>query len=130
MSWFFQPTHPHNESRYGVLWQEALLAAFRVGRWSLVADADEFLFWSLPDERGQVSGRSAKPCCVARTTATPNLCACPCWILYPSGPLAQAGFAHGPFADATHIDRAPLRCVPGMPPGPMGAKIGWISGHL
>ena len=114
----FSTDTPYNESRYGVLWQEALLAAFRVGRWSLVADADEFLFWSLPDERGQVSG-DLPTLLRGPDYRDAELVRLSMLDLYPSGPLAQAGFAHGPFADATHIDRAPLRCVPGMR-GPWG----------
>ena len=115
----FSTDTPYNESRYGVL--VARGACWRRSAWAAGA------LW--PMRMNSCSGRCptnagrcraiCQPCCVARTTATPNLCACPCWNLYPSGPLAQAGFAHGPFADATHIDRAPLRCVPGMR-GPWG----------
>ena len=30
-------------AQYGVVWQQAILSNFRVGKWSLIADADEFL---------------------------------------------------------------------------------------
>lgn len=45
----------YQKSNYGVAWQQALIAGFRVGKWTLVADADELLFWednqtqTLPD---------------------------------------------------------------------------------
>lgn len=104
----FSTDTPYNESRYGVLWQEALLANFRQGRWSLVADADEFLFWSLPDPQGQVTGDLPA---LLRDPAYQgaDMVRLSMLDLYPPGPLSEARFALGPFAEATHIDRAPLR---------------------
>jgi len=104
----FSADTPYSESRYGVLWQEALLANFRVGRWSLVADADEFLFWSMPSADGRVSGDLPALLRGADYRDT-DLVRLSMLDVYPSGPLADARFIHGPFADATHIDRTPLR---------------------
>jgi hypothetical protein len=104
----FATDTPYNESRYGVLWQEALLASFRVGRWSLVADADEFLFWSLPDAQGQVSG-DLPALLRGPDFAGADLVRLSMLDLYPPGLLSDARFAGSPFLDASHIDRAPLR---------------------
>ncbi|MCL1628853.1 glycosyltransferase family 2 protein [Roseibaca sp. V10] len=104
----FSTDTPYNESRYGVLWQEALLANFRQGRWSLVADADEFLFWSLPDPQRRVTGDLPG---LLRGPAHhgADMVRLSMLDLYPPGPLSEARFALGPFTEATHIDRAPLR---------------------
>ena len=107
---------PYKLSSYGVQWQEALLAHFRPGRWTLLADADELAFWQLPDQDGCVRGN------------LPDLLSGPDFMqaeavrmlmldLYPEGPLSEAQFKHSPFLEAGFIDRAPLRNTsPGQGP--------------
>ncbi len=103
----FTTDTPYRDSRYGVLWQEALLSNFRAGQWSLIADADELAFWSLPDAAGRVPGD------LPALLRQPDFAAADAvrmlmLDLYPAGPLSTADFARGPFRDADHIDRTPL----------------------
>lgn len=104
----FSTDTPYSESRYGVLWQEALLANFRQGRWSLVADTDEFLFWSLPDAQGHVTG-DLPALLRSPDYHAADLVRLSMLDLYPAGPLSEARFSGSPFAEADQIDRAPLR---------------------
>lgn len=98
----------YSQSHYGVAWQQALLGNFRTNRWSVVADADELLFWrtdlggSLPDlvESADFAGADA-----ARLFMLD---------MYPQGLLAEADFATGdPFAEAGFCDREPFLKVSG-----------------
>ena len=108
-------------SRYGVAWQQALLSAFRVGRWSLVADADELLVWqedgggSLPELLAGPEFQSAE---AARLFMLD---------MYPQGRLEEADFASGdPFAEAGFVDRDPfLTGWPGQ--GPFSNMPTWTS---
>ena len=95
-------------SRYGMAWQQAMLSAFRVGRWSLVADADELLVWqakqsqSLPDllQTPDFAGADA-----ARVLMLD---------MYPRGSLSDADFIHAdPFAQTGFCDARPF--LPGAP---------------
>jgi hypothetical protein len=104
----FTTDTPYNESIYGVLWQEALLANFRIGRWSLIADADEFLFWSLPDAQGQITG-DLPELLRGPDFSGSDMVRLSMLDLYPSGSLSEATFSSSPFLDATHVDRTPLR---------------------
>ncbi|MCW1931502.1 glycosyltransferase family 2 protein [Pararhodobacter zhoushanensis] len=99
----FSVDTPYNQSHYGVAWQQALMANFRSGRWSLMADADELLLWnadltgSLPDlvESEDFAGADA-----ARIFMLD---------MYPQGSLAQADFVSDtPFAQAGFVDRDPF----------------------
>lgn len=89
-------------SYYGVAWQQALMAAFRVGKWSMVADADELLVWqekqtqTLPD--------------LLKTPDFQGVDAARIFMLdmYPKGSLAKATFKTDPFAEAGFVDREPF----------------------
>ena len=89
-------------SRYGVAWQQAMMAAFRVGKWSLVADADELLVWqedqsqTLPD--------------LLKTDAFQGVDAARIFMLdmYPQGSLSDATFETDPFAEAGFVDHDPF----------------------
>jgi len=99
-------------SMFGVAWQQALLSNFRMGRWTLVADADEFLVWSdNPDaslpallSRPELAGADAVRVLMLD--------------LYPAGPLSAVTLASGdPIAETGHCDRAPfLRTSAGRGP--------------
>ena len=93
----------YRRSHFGVAWQQAILSSFRVGRWSLLADADELLFWqqdqrqSLPDllQGPEFAGADA-----ARVFMLD---------MYPQGPLSEADFSSGdPFAEAGFVEREPF----------------------
>ncbi len=103
----FTTDTPYRLSAYGVMWQEALLAQLRAGKWSLLADADELLFWSLPDAAGHVRGDL--PELLARPDFTmAEAVRVFMFDLYPAGPLSDAQFTSSPFLEAGHIDRDPL----------------------
>jgi len=96
----------YSASHYGVAWQQALIGNFRVGRWSLMADADEFLFWtkdltgSLPD---LVQGLDAEGADAARIFMLD---------MYPKGSLSEVDFkTSGPFDQAPYVDREPFLSV-------------------
>ncbi len=104
----FTTDTPYRQSAYGVMWQEALMAQFRLGRWSLLADADELAFWTLPDAAGAVRadlpqllrGADFRTCEAVRLLM---------FDLYPKGPLSGARFALSPFLEASHVDHEPFR---------------------
>ena len=108
-------------SHYGVAWQQALMAAFRVNKWSLVADADELLVWqenlagNLPD---LLNGPKFAKAEAARLFMLD---------MYPKGRLEEADFASGdPFAEAGYVDREPvLSNWPGQ--GPFSNMPTWTS---
>ena len=90
-------------SRYGVAWQQAMMAAVRPGKWSLVADADELLVW-------QEDQRESLPELLA-SDAFKDADAARLFMLdmYPEGRLESADFASGdPFAEAGFCDRTPF----------------------
>jgi hypothetical protein len=94
----------YRSSRYGVAWQQAILAHFRLGRWSLVADADELLVCDL-DRGTNLPG-------LLDTDDFAEAEAARIFMLdmYPEGPLSDATFASGdPFAEAGMVDRMPFR---------------------
>lgn len=109
---FWAPTD-YNRSMFGVAWQHALLAQMRLGQWSLVADADEFLV--LPEGAGDLAEFVAAPG-LARADAVRLLML----DLYPKGPLSAVTLASGdPFAETGWADRqAFLRTSPAR--GPFG----------
>ena len=98
----------YSQSRYGVASQQALMANFRPGRWSLVADLDEFLFWNI-DLGGDLPA-------LVESEAFAGADAARVFMLdmYPGGPLAEADFvAEGPFAQAGFVDREPFLAASG-----------------
>ncbi len=111
----------YRRSAFGVAWQQALLAAFRLHRWSIVADADELLVW----QRNQ-------------TQTLPDLLQTPEFAqaeaarifmldMYPEGALSEVTFASGdPFAEAGFADRIPF--LTGSPMrGPYSDQPAWTS---
>jgi glycosyltransferase involved in cell wall biosynthesis len=93
----------YNRSHYGVAWQQALMAAFRVGKWSLVADADELLVWQNPQEQSLPDLLRGEDFAQAEAARIFML------DMYPQGPLEKASFASGdPFAEAGFADRVPF----------------------
>jgi Glycosyl transferase family 2 len=90
-------------SHYGVSWQQAILGNFCLGKWVVLADADEFLVYqdcetrSIDDFVAAISARGGD--------------AAPVYMIdmYPWGDLADARFDEGePFAMAPYFDRQPL----------------------
>ncbi len=93
----------YDQSKYGVIWQREILAHFRTGKWTLIADADELL--ALDRAHG-------------RTLA--NLLQCPGLAeadavrifqldMYPKEALSETDFSTGsPFEQACFIDQDPL----------------------
>lgn len=111
----------YNLSSYGVAWQQALLAEFRRGKWSVVADADEFLFWQ-QEQRESLADLLAKPQFEQADAARIFML-----DMYPEGPLSDATFeAASPFEEAAFVDREPfLTNWPGR--GPFSDQPTWTS---
>lgn len=108
-------------ARYGVAWQQALLAEYRVNKWSLVADADELLVWqenqtqTLPELLSNPAFNQAEAVRLFMLD------------LYPKGPLDNATFTGSPFDEASYCDRAPfLTATPYK--GPFSDQATWTSG--
>lgn len=111
----------YSASHYGVAWQQALLGNFRCGRWSLVADADEFLLWN--------TGRDGALADLLASEAFAGADAARVFMLdmYPEGPLAGADFTTGaPFDLAPCVERAPFLAASGMR-GPYSDAPVWTS---
>lgn len=111
----------YSESSYGVAWQQALLSNFRTNRWSLIADADEFLFWnaardgSLPDLVARFEAEGADAARVFMLD------------MYPQGSLSGVDLkGAGPFEQAPMVDKEPFRIVPGAR-GPYSDNTVWTS---
>ncbi|OIQ44741.1 MAG: hypothetical protein BM558_06680 [Roseobacter sp. MedPE-SW] len=89
-------------SHYGAGWQQTMMSAFRVGKWTLIADTDELLVWqknqsqSLPDllKTPQFQGADA-----ARIFMLD---------MYPKASLGEATFKTTPFEEAGYTDREPF----------------------
>ena len=107
-------------SHYGVAWQQALLAEYRVNKWSIVADADELLVWQ-----------------ENQTQTLPELLAEPDFAkaeavrlfmldMYPKSALEDARFVGNPFDEAGFCDRVPfLSNLPVF--GPFSDRPTWTS---
>lgn len=96
----FSVETPYAESMFGVAWQQALLATFRCGQWSVIADADELLV--LPegahDLPGLLEGAQRSGCDGLRVRMLD---------LYPRGPLSGVTLGSGdPFAETGWADRS------------------------
>jgi hypothetical protein len=93
---------PYAEAMFGVAWQQALVAAFRPGAWTVIADADEFLV--LPEGPGDLPGLLAGPEMAGRDGVRVRML-----DLYPKGPLSGVRLASGePFAETGWADREPF----------------------
>lgn len=99
----FSADTPYGLSHYGVAWQMALITNLRPGRWTLVADADEFLLYP-GHERRSLSETLKDPAWAAADAVRILML-----DMYPEGPLEAATFASGdPFAEAPCVDREPI----------------------
>jgi len=108
-------------SHYGVAWQQAMMSAFRIGRWSLVADADELLVWqakqiqTLPDLLQNPAFEQAEAARIFMLD------------MYPQGPLEDATFNQtAPFDMAGFADREPFTENP-LTRGPFSDQTLWTS---
>jgi glycosyltransferase involved in cell wall biosynthesis len=111
----------YNRSAYGVAWQQAMLAAFRVGKWSLVADADELLVWQ-ENQRETLPDLLASPDFEGAEAARIFML-----DMYPEGPLEEADFSVGtPFDQAGFADRVPFLTNTPMR-GPYSDQPAWTS---
>ncbi|RRH71174.1 glycosyltransferase family 2 protein [Falsigemmobacter faecalis] len=116
----FSVDTPYSLSHYGVDWQEALLSSFRQNRWSLVADADEFL---VPDPGSDLPA-------LLRGADFAGADAVRVFMLdlYPKGPLSEADFTRAsPFEAAGHADLTPFLTTSGAR-GPFSDQPTWTSG--
>jgi hypothetical protein len=117
----FSADTEYRVSQYGVAWQHALMSNFRLGRWSLVADADEFLVLG-NGAATDLTATLAEPAFASADAARIFML-----DMYPDGPLSAATFASGdPFAEAGFCDRDPfLTTSPAR--GPYGDQPTWTS---
>jgi glycosyltransferase involved in cell wall biosynthesis len=111
----------YRRAAWGVAWQQAMLAEFRQGKWSLVADADELLVWQT-ERRQSLQDLLATPAFEGADAARLFML-----DMYPDGPLEGADFASGdPFAEAGFAERTPfLRSTPMR--GPFSDQPTWTS---
>nr|WP_319947317.1 glycosyltransferase [uncultured Shimia sp.] len=111
----------YNLSYYGVAWQQALMANFRVGKWSLVADADELLFWE-PTHQAPLENLLSMPDFQGADAARVFML-----DMYPKGALECADFRKlSPFDQAGFVDQEPfLANVLGQ--GPYSNMKTWTS---
>ena len=117
----FSVDTPYGKSMYGVAWQEALLAAFRPGAWTLVADADELLVWD-DTAGGDLPGLLAGPDFAGADAVRLYML-----DMYPQGPLSGATFAGSPFAEAGCTDAEPFLTTSAAR-GPFSDQPTWTSG--
>ena len=111
----------YGQSRYGVAWQQALMSNFRVGRWSLAVDADEFLFWNL-DRSGDVLSLVQSPEFDGADAARIFML-----DMYPEGSLSTVDFKGAdPFAQAGFVEREPFLTA-SMALGPYSNSPTWTS---
>ncbi|XSG84597.1 MAG: glycosyltransferase family 2 protein [Methylohalobius sp. ZOD2] len=99
----FSADTEYKYSHYGVSWQQALVGNLCLGKWVLLADADEFLVYPdcehrmLMDFLAEMDGQGADAVRVDMID------------MYPYGELDEADFsARSPFACANWFDAAPL----------------------
>lgn len=111
----------YNRSYYGVAWQQALIANFRVGKWSLMADADEHLIWETKDQGLLADVLTSSE--FAETDAVRLFML----DMYPQGNLAKATFSSGDlFKEAGYVDHDPFMTDwPGQ--GPYSNAPVWTS---
>ncbi|WP_323038219.1 glycosyltransferase family 2 protein [Gemmobacter sp.] len=118
----FSVDTPYGSSMYGVAWQEALLAAFRPGRWTLVADADELLVWD------DTAGGDLPALLAGDDFADADAVRLFMLDMYPQGPLSGATFTRGtPFAEAGFTDATPFLTTSSAR-GPFSDQPTWTSG--
>lgn len=113
---------PYSLSRYGVTWQQTVLAAHATGRWALVADLDEFLVW--PGYEDETLPALCERLSVDQVQAARVLLI----DMYPEGALQDADFTTTPpFQAADCFDqRAAWRWQMGS--GSYSNSPTWVSG--
>lgn len=110
----------YRESNFGVAWQQALLSSFRCGRWSIVADADEFLV--PPGADGRLIADFLAEVDSEGANAVLGLLL----DMYPAGDLSTCDLSKGsPFQLASYTDQVPLQPV--WFHGPYSNSPAWIS---
>ncbi|AXI48012.1 hypothetical protein C1J03_19615 [Sulfitobacter sp. SK012] len=111
----------YSRSYYGVAWQQALISNFRVGKWSLMADADELLVWQHPQ-------RQSLPDLLAEDDfADADAVRIFMLDMYPRGPLAAADFTNGdPFSDCGFTENQPF-LTNATSRGPFSNSRTWTS---
>jgi glycosyltransferase involved in cell wall biosynthesis len=108
-------------SHYGVAWQQAMISAFRLDKWSLVADADELLVWQ--EKQSQTLGDLLKTPDFRHANAARIFML----DMYPQGPLEGADFADAtPFEQAGFADRVPFLSNT-LSRGPYSNQPSWTS---
>ncbi|SNT04714.1 glycosyltransferase family 2 protein [Tropicimonas sediminicola] len=116
----FSADTDYSASAYGVAWQQAAMANFRLNRWSLIADADELLV--LKDADGTLPDLLASPEMASADAARIFML-----DLYPEGPLSRASFqGRDPFTVATHVDKVPF-LAESTATGPFSNAETWTS---
>nr|WP_229583455.1 glycosyltransferase family 2 protein [Paracoccus sp. S-4012] len=111
----------YRKSVYGVAWQQAMLANFRMGRWSIVVDADELLVH--PDSDRQ----SLAEFLAAVDAEGADSVTCLMLDMYPRGLLENASFeGENPFEVAAYADRKPFRRT-WIGHGPYFNSLTWTS---
>lgn len=111
----FSVDSDYRVSHYGVAWQQAILSNFRVGKWSLMVDADEFL---VADELTLAQLTQADDAAEAHRIFMLDM--------YPGGSLSAADFQTDPFAEAGFCDRVPF-LAQSAGQGPFGDQPTWTS---
>ena len=112
----------YSASHYGVSWQQALMANFRVGRWSLVADADELVLFGAQADGGGLPDLTARMEAEGADAARVFML-----DMYPRGPLSDADFTTAPpFEQAAFVDAQPFLQVSGAR-GPYSNSPTWTS---
>lgn len=99
----FSADTEYKVARSGTVWAHAVMSGLRMGRWSLVADADEFLIWPGMD-------RTRLPDYVVSQDSD-GVDAMRIFMLdvYPAGQLAEFDFTKAaPFDLPGYVDRDPL----------------------
>ncbi|MEP3298810.1 MAG: glycosyltransferase family 2 protein [Pseudoruegeria sp.] len=117
----FSADTDYGESAYGVAWQQALMSNFRVGRWSLVADADEMLVY--PDwQKTSINTLLAQSDMIEAEAVRIFML-----DMYPEGSLGAATFETGDlFAEAGFVDRDPFLTITPTK-GPFAESETWTS---
>lgn len=99
----FSADTDYGNSQYGVAWQMALIANLRVGRWSLIVDADELLVYSGWEKT------TLPKLLTGETFQDANAVRIYMLDMYPQGLLSEADFASGdPFKEAGFVDQSPF----------------------
>ncbi|MGG5811814.1 glycosyltransferase family 2 protein [Falsiroseomonas sp. CW058] len=98
----YSATTEYRTSHYGVTWQQTVLGHHFLGRWAVVADADEFLIY--PGWREKPIGSLVAAVEAEGAEAVPLAMV----DMYPFGSLDEADFAErDPFEAAPWMDREP-----------------------